>query len=74
MYLKTLSVVLFSVLFLVAESSPLQLRVPHVVHEKRGISSTWVKRSRVPPNTRLPVRIALSQNNIQSSHDLLMEM
>ena len=35
----------------------------HVVHERRGASSaTWVKRDRVEPHIKLPVRIGLKQN------------
>ncbi|KAH8811080.1 putative protease S8 tripeptidyl peptidase I [Xylogone sp. PMI_703] len=46
----------------------------HVRHEKRDASSQWVRRSRVDPDVKLPVRIALSQSNIHFAHDLLMEI
>ena len=74
MYIGIFVAALSSILPLVTQCSPLVTRVPHVVHERRELSSGWVKRSRLPSNTRLPVRIALSQSNLDYGHDLLMEM
>ena len=46
----------------------------HVVHEKRDLSSTWEKRAKVPSNTRLHARIALTQRNLENGHDYIMDM
>ena len=47
---------------------------PYVVHEKRDVSSEWIKRGRVAPNAVLPVRIGLVQSNLDQGHDLLMDI
>lgn len=47
----------------------------HAVHEKRDYTSRrWVKRDRVKPHARLPVRIGLAQNNLDKAHDFLMDV
>lgn len=47
----------------------------HGVHEKRDVhSSRWTKLGRVRPEAILPVRIALSQNNLDKGHDYLMDV
>lgn len=46
----------------------------HVRHEKRAPSPEWILRTRAAPETKLPVRIALSQSNMHSAHDRLMEI
>lgn len=53
--------------------------VPHVMHEKRGIhapqtSAGYVKRSELPGSALLPVRIGLTQNNLEHGHNLLMDI
>lgn len=53
------------------------LAVPetHAVHERRDfISARWIKRDRVQPHVRLPVRIGLAQNNLDKAHDYLMDV
>lgn len=47
-----------------------------VVHEKRAIGSqsSWIKRDAVPGATRLPVRIALKQRNLDKGMDYLLEV
>ncbi len=49
----------------------------HVLHEKREMpSSDWVKASRIESTAILPMRIGLTQNNLDNGkgHDMLMEM
>lgn len=46
-----------------------------VVHEKRHAPPTrWVKRDRIPRNAVLPIRIGLTQNNLEKGHDFLMDV
>lgn len=48
---------------------------PHVLHEKREVlAQKWVKRSAVPEGRLLPVRIGMTQSNLEDGHDLLMEI
>lgn len=48
----------------------------HVQHERRDIAhdSKWVKRATAPRDTKLPVRIALTQRNLDNGHDYLMDV
>lgn len=48
----------------------------HVVHEKRGSTSSWTKLSEVQLDQRisLPVRIGLTQSNLDSGYDLLLDV
>lgn len=48
----------------------------HVVHEKRHLvsNSPWIKRDAIHGDTRLPVRIALKQRNLDKGMDYLMEV
>ena len=47
----------------------------HVVHESRHeLPSTWVKRSAHEADALLPVRIGLTQGNLDRGYDLLMEV
>ena len=49
--------------------------IKHVVHEKRERhSSEWVKGDRVEGDAVLPIRIGLSQNNLEKGYDYLMEV
>lgn len=54
----------------IASPTPHQL----VRHEKRATSPHWIRRSRVAPEIRLPVQIALTQSNLHAAHDRLMEI
>ena len=47
----------------------------HAIHEKRS-SSSWLPVEGTKPNGRilLPVRIGLTQSNLDQGHDLLMEV
>jgi tripeptidyl-peptidase I len=47
----------------------------HSIHEKRDISNAnWVKRDRIEKDIVLPVRIGLSQSNLDDAHKYLMEV
>lgn len=47
----------------------------HVVHEKRSETpERWLKRDRVPPWAKLPVRIGLAQQNMAIGHEYLMDV
>lgn len=47
------------------------------IHEQRDfdfISNVWTERERLDGKTPLPVRIGLTQSNLDQGHDLLMEL
>jgi tripeptidyl-peptidase-1 len=45
------------------------------VHERRSVPHReWIKRSRIPSKTKLPVRIGLKQRNLEKGHDYLMDV
>lgn len=47
----------------------------HVVHERRDSTpKTWIKRDRLDATVELPVRIGMTQSNLDKGHDLLMEV
>jgi len=47
----------------------------HVVHEERGAhGKDWVKGDKVDGAAILPIRIGLTQTNLDDGHDLLMEV
>lgn len=59
----------------VSNAAALAPRSSLVVHEKRTAPPTkWIKRDRVDPGAVLPVRIGLSQNNLEKGHDYLMDV
>ncbi|OTA00191.1 tripeptide peptidase [Trichoderma parareesei] len=46
-----------------------------IVHEKRDTSNArWTKREALNPNTKVPVRIALKQNNLDKGMDYLLDV
>ncbi|PQE33518.1 hypothetical protein CJF32_00003388 [Rutstroemia sp. NJR-2017a WRK4] len=46
-----------------------------VLHEKRHASNNgWIKRDRIDSAVRLPVRIGLSQRNLEKGHEFLMDV
>ncbi|EHK50837.1 hypothetical protein TRIATDRAFT_145909 [Trichoderma atroviride IMI 206040] len=46
-----------------------------VIHEKRDTSSPrWIKREALNPSTKVPVRIALKQNNLDKGMDYLLDV
>ncbi|KAH8814814.1 peptidase S8/S53 domain-containing protein [Xylogone sp. PMI_703] len=47
----------------------------HEVHEKRGqLHPRWTKRDRVEPHKLFPMRIGLTQSNLDRGHDYLMDV
>ncbi len=48
----------------------------YVLHEKRSESSSWSPREDVKPNgrIRLPVRIGLTENNLDMGEDVLLQV
>ena len=69
----------FSSLTFVAALAAVSVAAPtdsprHVLHERRAPSKQWVKRDRVHSGVKLPVRIGLTQSNLDKGHDLLMDM
>ncbi|KAL4903035.1 hypothetical protein BDW74DRAFT_157321 [Aspergillus multicolor] len=47
----------------------------HVLHERRHVlPKHWTEHSRVGGHKKLPVRIGLTQSNLDHGHDLLMEL
>lgn len=49
--------------------------IKHVLHEKRDRQSLdWVKGARVERDAVLPIRIGLTQNNLEKGYDLLMDV
>lgn len=50
--------------------------VPHVLHEKRHPTPTtvWAKRQAAPASAKIPVRIGMTQRNLDKGHDMLMDV
>ena len=61
---------------LAATALALPTSISFAVHEKRSILSGWVARTDVKPDGRivLPVRIGLTQSNLEHGHDILMDI
>jgi tripeptidyl-peptidase-1 len=60
---------------IVALSNAAPASIKHVLHEKRQTpSSDWVKAARIESTAILPMRIGLTQNNLEKGHDFLMEV
>ena len=54
--------------------SSLAVPNPYVVHEKRDVSPEWIRRGRIAPDAKFPVRIGLVQSNLDQGHNLLMDI
>ncbi|CAI7645716.1 unnamed protein product [Penicillium manginii] len=66
---------LCAVLAAAALSGAAPSSVKHLLHEKRDKSALdWVKGDRVESNAILPVRIGLTQNNLEKGYDYLMDV
>ena len=47
----------------------------HVLHEKRELTHPrWVKRSEIPSSAKLPMRIGLTQSNLDKGMDYIMDV
>lgn len=63
----------FGALVAVATAAPAATN--HVLHEKRNVAtSMWEKRAAVPSEMSLPMRIGLTQSNLDRGYDLLMDV
>ena len=70
--MQLFSILLFLAAALRASAAPTS---SHVVHEKRQHAPLqWEKRDRVDPSIVLPVRIGLTQRNLDLGPDLLHEV
>lgn len=62
-------------LAIVAVTGAVPAPIKHVLHEKRETHSyDWVKGARVETDAVLPVRIGLTQNNLENGDEYLMEV
>lgn len=62
-------------LAIAALSGAVPAPIKHVLHEKREREShDWVKGARVERDAVLPIRIGLTQNNLEKGYDYLMEV
>ncbi|CAK4031335.1 alkaline serine protease [Lecanosticta acicola] len=69
------SLAAFAALAAVAVAAPTNNVQRHVLHERRDTSSAqWTKRDRVHSDVKLPVRIGMTQTNLDKGHDLLMDV
>jgi tripeptidyl-peptidase I len=60
---------------IVAFSNAAPASIKHVIHEKRQTpASDWVKAARIEASAVLPMRIGLTQTNLEKGHDYLMEV
>lgn len=47
----------------------------HVVHEKRELTHPrWVRRSQIPSSATLPMRIGLTQSNLDKGFDFILDV
>lgn len=47
----------------------------HVIHEKREVSAEgWMKGSRLHPDTKIPLRISLTQQDLERGHEYIMDV
>jgi len=59
---------------LAAEVAAIPFPANHVVHERRDyVPKAWIKRERLASEI-LPVRIGMTQRNLDKGYDLLMEV
>jgi tripeptidyl-peptidase-1 len=71
MYIINLAV--FGVLASQAVAVPLS--ASHVVHERREyVPDAWVKRDRLDAAATLPVRIGMTQRNLENGYDMLLDV
>jgi tripeptidyl-peptidase-1 len=68
-----LKIVVVAAIAAFSNAAPASIR--HVMHEKRQTpSSDWVKVARIEKTAILPMRIGLTQSNLDQGHDFLMEV
>jgi tripeptidyl-peptidase-1 len=54
-----------------AVPAPLSL---HELHEKRTVTSNWERKHRLHGQVKLPMRIGLTQRNLDKGHEYLMNV
>lgn len=59
-------------LAITALSGAVPAPVKHVLHEKRSAHVDWAKGERIKRDSVLPVRIGLTQNNLEKGDEYLM--
>ena len=53
----------------------LQISARHGLHERRThLDESWVKRERIHPETLVPVRISLAQQNLDIGQDFIKQL
>lgn len=68
-----LKIAMVAALAVLSNAAPALLK--HVMHEKRQApASDWVKVARIESTAILPMRIGLTQSNLDKGHDFLMEV
>lgn len=71
--MQFLQSVLFGVL--AVEVAAVPFPSSHVLHERRiDTSKAWIRRDRVAHSALLPVRIGMTQSNLDKGHELLMDV
>lgn len=66
---------LCAILAAAALSEAVPAPIKHVLHEKRDKQHhDWIQGDRVESHAILPVRIGLTQNNLEKGHDFLMDV
>ncbi|TVY36143.1 Tripeptidyl-peptidase [Lachnellula occidentalis] len=71
--MQLLQFVLFGVLAVEVAAVPFPSN--HVLHERRlDAPKAWIKRDRVAESALFPVRIGMTQSNLDKGHDLLMDV
>jgi tripeptidyl-peptidase-1 len=49
--------------------------ISHVVHEERSVpSKDWMKGARIEKSAVIPLRIGLTQTNLEKGYDFLMDV
>ena len=70
---RLLMTVAAAALFLLCGGTPTQSS--HAIHEKREVTHPrWMKRDRIHPSVKLPMRIGLSQSNLDRGMEYLMDV
>lgn len=72
LFLKMLVRQVCVALAIAALSGAVPAPVKHVLHEKRSEHVDWVKGERIKRDSVLPVRIGLTQNNLEKGDEYLM--
>lgn len=58
-----------------AQVAAVPFQSSHIVHERRDfVPKAWAKRDRLEASAELPVRIGMTQRNLDKGHDFLMEV